>query len=107
MEKPAELTPEQLAKPLHTGDLPGLMAAIAPTIAECVAAQLKPLRARILELEKGGGVRYEGVWQAPRSYSRGAWVTFDGGVFHCNADSTRDKPGSSSAWTLAIKSGVR
>ncbi|MCK1539113.1 MULTISPECIES: hypothetical protein [unclassified Bradyrhizobium] len=107
MEKPADLTPEQLAKPLRTGDLPGLMAAIAPTLAECVAAQLKPLRARILELEKGGGVRYEGVWQAAREYQRGMMATFDGGIFHCNADVTRDKPGTSSAWTLAIKSGGR
>ncbi|WLC19333.1 hypothetical protein [Bradyrhizobium diazoefficiens] len=56
MEKPADLTPEQLSKPLRTGDLPGLMAALAPTIAEFVAAAMAPLKARILELEKGGGI---------------------------------------------------
>ncbi|WP_461326276.1 hypothetical protein [Bradyrhizobium diazoefficiens] len=83
------------------------MAALAPTIGEFVERVTAPLRARVLELEKGGGIRYEGVWQAARSYSRGAWVTFDGGVFHCNADSTREKPGTGPAWTLAIKSGVR
>ncbi|MFK4725844.1 hypothetical protein ABIE89_006944 [Bradyrhizobium niftali] len=105
MEKPADLTQEQLAKAVRVGDLPGLMAALAPTIAEFVAAATAPLKARITELERGGGIHYEGVWQAAREYRRGMMATYDGAIFHCNAAVTRDKPGTGSAWTLAIKSG--
>ncbi|MBR1227246.1 hypothetical protein JQ600_20160 [Bradyrhizobium sp. AUGA SZCCT0176] len=108
MEKVAkpELSAAQLARPLRVADLAELMATIAPTIGEFVERATAPLRARILELEKGG-IRYEGTWQAAREYRRGMMATYSGGLFHCNADSTRDKPGTSTAWTLAVKSGGR
>ena|SRR5437762_13945090 len=107
MEKPADLTAEQLARPIRTADLPGLMSVIAPIIANFVGKAIAPLQTRIRELEAGGGIRYQGTWQAPNDYSRGMMVTFDGGIWHCNVVTTRDKPGTSSSWTLALKSKAR
>jgi hypothetical protein len=60
---------------------------------------------RVAEIEqKGLGVAYYGVWQASQEYQRGALVTFDGSMWHCN-ETTRAKPGTGTAWTLAVKRG--
>lgn len=101
-EKPI-LTAAQLAKPLRTGDLPNLMKAIAPAIGEFVAAAVAPLRARILELEKGG-IKYCGVHQRALDYKRGSLVTHEGSAW-CALVDTRDVPGKSDAWQLAVKAG--
>ncbi|MHC1547786.1 hypothetical protein [Phyllobacterium sp. K27] len=66
-------------------------------------ATIEKLVKRIDELE-AGGVRYHGVWQAASSYSRGALVTYDGSMWHAN-ESTKEQPGKSKAWTLAVKAG--
>lgn len=103
MDKPPDLTPEELARPLRTADLPGLMAALAPVIAEFVGKAVEPLRARILELEKGG-VKYCGVHQRALDYKRGSLVTHEGSAW-CALVDTRDVPGRSDAWQLAVKAG--
>jgi hypothetical protein len=103
MEKPPDLTPAQLARPLRTGDLPGLMAALAPTIAEFVAAAVAPLKLRIAELEKGG-LKYCGVYQRALDYKRGSLVTFEGSAW-CALVDTREVPGRSNSWQLAVKAG--
>lgn len=66
-------------------------------------ALIKKLEKRIDDLE-AGGVRYHGVWQAAQDYSRGALVTYDGSMWHANK-STKEQPGKSKAWTLAVKAG--
>ncbi len=66
-------------------------------------ATIDTLVKRIDELE-AGGVRYHGVWQAAQEYTRGALVTYDGSMWHAN-DTTREQPGKSKAWTLAVKAG--
>ncbi|MBZ9603959.1 hypothetical protein [Phyllobacterium chamaecytisi] len=66
-------------------------------------ATIDKLVKRIDELE-AGGVRYHGVWQAAQEYTRGALVTYDGSMWHAN-DTTREQPGKSKAWTLAVKAG--
>jgi hypothetical protein len=45
-----------------------------------------------------------GVWKIDRSYERGDGVTFDGSYWIAQRD-TKDKPGTSDAWRLAVKKG--
>lgn len=46
---------------------------------------------------------YRGLWQEGQ-YTRGDAVTRDGGVWHCDCDTT-EEPGLSTHWTLAAKRG--
>jgi hypothetical protein len=63
------------------------------------------LLARITDLEnRMSEFQYCGVWH-DGAYKRGNFVTHDGSVWHCNAD-TRIKPGADPiVWTLAVKHG--
>ena len=52
-------------------------------------------------------MKYRGVFQAAQEYARGDLVTLDGSIHHCNAATTRAKPGNGSTdWTLAVKHGA-
>jgi hypothetical protein len=68
------------------------------------AALRKDFEQRIAAIESFG-VKYLGVWQSAADYVRGNMVTLDGSMWHAN-ENTRDKPGTSKAWTLAVKSGA-
>lgn len=49
---------------------------------------------------------YRGVFREGVRYERGDTVTFGGSLWHCNAETTEEKPGEGSAdWTLAAKRG--
>ena len=67
-------------------------------------AYLVKLEGRVAEIETRG-IAYKGVWQPALQYKPGDLVTYDGSIFHANAD-TRAKPGNGSAtWSLAVKRG--
>jgi hypothetical protein len=74
---------------------------------ECKKATA-PLKDRIAQLEKQiekiERRKYVGVW-ATGKYFEGQYCTFDGSVWHCNADGTEQRPGTGPDWTLAIKRG--
>jgi hypothetical protein len=67
-------------------------------------SKLAKTEARLAEVE-AFGVRYCGVWQAAGSYRRGSLVTDGGSMWHCNGDDPHERPGTSSAWSLAVKRG--
>lgn len=70
----------------------------------CLLNAIVRLEARVAEIETRG-VQYRGVFQSAQQYARGDLVTFDGSIYHANAD-TRCKPGNGSTdWTLAVKRG--
>lgn len=75
---------------------------LAETIIHVIKEPLQILADRVTKLENQG-FAYRGVWQAAIDYQRGMFVTFEGSMWHCNADSTRAKPGTGSDWTLAVK----
>lgn len=50
------------------------------------------------------GVKYVGVWQRSGEYERGNLATHDGSMWHA-VKTTRDEPGTSDAWQLAVKAG--
>lgn len=50
-------------------------------------------------------VLYRGVWKHDTEYSRGDLATWDGSVWHCEAGTTRARPGSTPDWRLAVKRG--
>jgi hypothetical protein len=62
------------------------------------------LEARVGELEAQPRVQYHGVWIPDSEYAAGALVTQAGSIWHSNR-LTRDRPGTSDAWTLAVKKG--
>ena len=64
-----------------------------------------PLLRRIDELEAyAKDFTYRGVWHEG-TYKRGNFVTHQGCIWHCNAD-TCVKPGTDPvAWTLSVKKG--
>jgi hypothetical protein len=47
---------------------------------------------------------YKGTWRSGGDYVAGAFVTHAGTLWHCNVTGTPDKPGTSDAWTLMVKS---
>jgi Carbohydrate binding domain. len=49
--------------------------------------------------------RYQGTYQAGRTYVTGDTVTSGGALWHCGATSTITRPGDSSDWQLAVKRG--
>jgi len=48
---------------------------------------------------------YRDVWKEDKEYELGDFVTWAGSVWHCNAEKTQAKPGTSDDWTLAVKRG--
>jgi hypothetical protein len=68
-----------------------------------MAALVKAVGAMLKELP---ALRYCGVWKADADYVRGNFVTFNGGLWHCNDPCKDCAPGQAPAhWTLAVKSG--
>lgn len=67
--------------------------------------RIAALEAKLAVAEKSFGLRYAGVWRAEKSYSAGVFATHSGSLWHCNRDGADTQPGSSSDWTLAVKSG--
>jgi hypothetical protein len=52
------------------------------------------------------GMQYHGVFVPGKTYEKGDCVTYDGSVWHCDADMTPARPGNGVAdWTLAVKRG--
>ena len=68
------------------------------------SARLGLIEKRLSEIE-AKPIRYAGVWKANVSYGRGAFCTFNGGLWHCNQPSVNQRPGSSANWTLAVEAG--
>jgi hypothetical protein len=64
---------------------------------------LAPLVKRIAELE-ATPTKFVGVWTSGTEYPPRAIVTHGGGMWHAN-EMTKDKPGTSAAWTLCCKAG--
>lgn len=60
--------------------------------------------AGLREAVKQSGIAYCGVWRGSEEYRRGSVVTDRGTLWHCDADGTKDRPGTSDAWTLMVKS---
>lgn len=52
-------------------------------------------------------VIYREIFKEGREYLRGDIVTYGGSAWHCQAESTQDRPGTSSAWVLMVKEGRR
>ena len=82
-----------------------LLPLIGWTARELARQEIAPLLRRIDELEAyTKEFTYRGVWHEG-TYRRGNFVTHDGSVWHCNAD-TVVKPGTDPvAWTLSVKRG--
>jgi hypothetical protein len=77
-----------------------------PFIREFVAAALAPLLKRIDELEARPQVmKYQGVWDSEKVYANGDFVTDDGSLWHCSDVCRGVRPGSGTAWQLAVKRG--
>ena len=65
---------------------------------------IEPLIERIEQLE-AHPLKYCDVWKSGGDYRAGNFVSWGGSVWHCNEDATTEKPGTSAAWTLAVKRG--
>jgi hypothetical protein len=69
------------------------------------AMQLAMIEQRLTNLEKTP-LRYEGIWDKDKCYSKGAFVTHNGALWHCGwVQVTHAMPGTSEAWTLAVRKG--
>ena len=67
-------------------------------------AELQGLIDRVKSLESRPSLKYSGVWNADTQNNEGEFVTCSGSVWYCR-ESTRDRPGTSDAWQLAVKRG--
>jgi len=89
------LTPEQLAKPQSQ------KAALQMFFGAVHAIQ--ELRDEIAAI-RDRGVKYVGTYQRSGDYEPGMLATHKGSMWHC-VHATRDEPGVSGAWQLAVKAG--
>ena len=84
--------------------LTALAKGLVPFLREFVATALRPLEARVAELEQAPTMKYCGVWEPERSYSVGDFVTQEGSMWHCEVPCTGVRP-PASTWTLCVKRG--
>lgn len=71
---------------------------------------LNPVLRRLEELESRpapSGFTYREQYSPSQTYGRGDFVTHDGALWACLEDGTKGRPGTGSAWRLAVKSGRR
>jgi hypothetical protein len=68
--------------------------------------KLEQLEQRVAELE-AGAMKYCGVYQPSASYQRGNVVTCDGSAFHATRNVSAERPGTTDAWQLMIKTRQR
>ena len=69
--------------------------------------QIDALEKRIVELEARpvSGVQYGGIYDDKKAYTSGQLVTRSGGLWLALSGSTGERPGTSPAWKLIVKSG--
>jgi hypothetical protein len=83
---------------------------MAKIINERFDIELKPLHARIAQLEaqikERGAVEYVGVWRTDGEYQRGNLATTNGSLFHCEMSGTKSRPGTDATWKLCVKQGT-
>jgi hypothetical protein len=83
-------------------ELPVTMGDLLPYIGRLVSEH-KALKQRVEKIENKG-VKYVGVWQRSAEYERSDLASHKGSMWHA-IRATRDEPGTSSAWQLAVKAG--
>ena len=71
-------------------------------VVDKLARQIDTIAAALEEREKQ--LRYCGVYEAGRKYSKGNFVTDGGSLWHCDRETTT-RPGVGDCWTLAVKRG--
>jgi hypothetical protein len=76
---------------------------VTGAIVDLIRRSLRPLHERIALLEQQP-FTYDGPHEAGREYRKGTFVTLSGSLWHCNRP-TKERPGESDAWTLAVKHG--
>jgi hypothetical protein len=57
------------------------------------------------QLEEARAVKYCGVWNSNKQYTKGQFVTHAGSVWHANVNTTAKPSESHIDWTLAVKRG--
>lgn len=67
------------------------------------SAKVEWLAAKEAAEKRAVGAVYAGVWEQGPTYYRGAMTTDHGTLWHCEAESTTARPGSSSDWRLMVK----
>ena len=50
-------------------------------------------------------MQYRGIWRGEDDHRIGDCVTFEGSIWYCWQNKTKDRPGTSDAWQLAVKRG--
>jgi hypothetical protein len=93
------------------GIIEAVSAAVAEVLPGLLAKQLLPVLRDVSEMRKAlgeiqaRGIFYEGVWQPPVAYCRGAVTTLDGALWVAARNTLpTERPGKSDAWQLARKS---
>jgi hypothetical protein len=68
---------------------------------------VREMQERVEKLEAEPRMKFAGTWKPDKSYSVGDCVTYAGGIWHGNIATKGFRPGTGSAWTLAVKRGTR
>ena len=69
------------------------------------AARIEALERRVAELEaRPQALAYGGTWSAGQESKKGLFYTDRGQVWFAQ-ETTRDRPGETNAWTLAVRRG--
>jgi hypothetical protein len=80
----------------------GFVLKLIEAVTEGAIRRMEQLQAHI-EMLESSQLRYEGVHERSKQYNQGAVVTAKGTLWHCQ-QSTKDVPGTSTAWKMMAKS---
>lgn len=83
-------------------DLNAILDGIVPAVAESFKDVLA--RLKVLEEKVDMGLVYEGTHEQGKAYRRNVAVTSDGSIWISRCE-TRQRPGDSNDWQLAVKRG--
>jgi hypothetical protein len=78
------------------------------TLFECdkrLAKSIERLEAKLAALEQRKAFSYCGVWDGSETYTEGDFATHAGSLWHCNAATSRSRPGTDDTWQLTVKRG--
>jgi hypothetical protein len=85
----------------------GMIGAVKQYVKDALASltpRFDAMEARIAALEARPAMTYVGTWREGAEHNPGEVATHDGSLWYC-WEATRDRPGTSNAWQLAVKHG--
>lgn len=109
---PGEVKAELARSQPHEGVTTGMISLVSAFVSRSlkhigarISGRFDDVEARLAALEQRPSLSYRGVWDPRSEYREGEFVTDQGSVWYARR-TTRERPGSSADFQLAVKRGA-